>query len=153
MPENWTKQITGHGWFHKPETGQQATPLILGRLRLHKKYGTCNHRQCPSPVIDIWKNDDIRCWWQHAFNLIGHRMTSLLTITSIAPPLSPPLEKYVHSLFRYNISIFDWLQTTAAIPTPPCPALTLTLTPLPLVQIVNLTITMQLTLSVLESSH
>ena len=50
-------------------------------------------------------------------------MTSLLTITSIAPPLSPPLEKYVHSLFRYNISIFDWLQTTAAIPTPtlPCP--------------------------------
>ena len=51
-------------------------------------------------------------------------MTRLLTITDIAPPpLSPPLEKYVHSLFCDNISIFNWLQTTAAIPTPtlPCP--------------------------------
>ena len=50
-------------------------------------------------------------------------MTRLLTITDIARPLSPLLEKYVHSLFCDNISIFDWLQTTAAIPTPtlPCP--------------------------------
>ena len=65
----------------------------------------------------------MRCWWQHAFNLIGHRMTRLLTITDIAPPLSPPLEKYVHSLFCENISIFDWLQSTAAILTLtlPCP--------------------------------
>ena len=35
---------------------------------------------------------------------------------------------------------------------PPCPAQS-ALTPLPLVQIVNLTMTMQLTLSVLEPSH
>ena len=49
-------------------------------------------------------------------------MTRLLTITDIAPPLSPTSEKYVHSLFCDNISIFDWLQTTAAIPntTLPC---------------------------------
>ena len=51
-------------------------------------------------------------------NLIGHRMTRLLTITAIAPPMSPPFEKYVHSLFCDNISIFDWLQTTAVISTP-----------------------------------
>ena len=79
-------------------------------------------------------------------------MTRLLTITDIAPPLSPPLEKYVHSQFCDNISLFDWLQTTAAIPTPTLPCL-VCLDPLPLVQIVNLTMTMQLTLSVLESSH
>ena len=68
-------------------------------------------------------------------------MTRLLTITDIAPPLSPPLERYVHSLFC-DISIFDWLQTTAAIPTPTLPC-QFALTPLPLVQIVNLTLTVQ----------
>ena len=39
-------------------------------------------------------------------------------------PRCPELrEKYIHSLFCDNISIFDWLQTTADIPTPtlPCP--------------------------------
>ena len=48
-------------------------------------------------------------------------MTRLLTITDIAPPLLP-LEVSVHSLLCDNISIFDWLQTMAAIPTPTLPS-------------------------------
>ena len=54
------------------------------------------------------------------YYLIGHRMSrlGLLTITDNAPPLSPPLEKTVHPLFCDDIAIFDWLQTTADIPTP-----------------------------------
>ena len=45
-------------------------------------------------------------------------MSRLLKITDIAPPQLQPLKKSVHPLFCDNISIFDWLQTTADIPDP-----------------------------------
>ena len=77
--------------------------------------------------------------------VVGGNMHSIWLVTEcpdhtdIAPPLSPSLEKSVHPLFCDNISIFDWLQTTADIPTStlPCPVCQRTkkhvLTPLPIV--------------------